>query len=447
MTMDVAMGLVSGASARGGERGGKGAQAGTTGFDDALAAKPAGRMPQGRRDEEAVPPPAQWMLGYGDRLVIAMPGAPAGPAAGDTSDAAPLPLLPQPDEMADVDAATEEDAPSMAVDAGQTAQAALTAPTQKEAQPKQDAGSPAASPGDDEDASAPRAAAPDDAAGTGKRRGQIAPSIAGGQSPTPAPATAAADRQPPRAEAAAGRTPANVAAQPDASTQQAQRPAPTAQQPVTFTMAADKPAASVQPADATQPRVNVLGFSTSAPPPAMPVQFAMPAQLSTTAAGLVATIEAEPTWRAAAAEAAVSQRGPAPGSVSTLRIQLNPAELGMVTARLTATGSQLEIEIRVESNDARQKLANDSDAILKALRGIGYDIDKVTIQQQAQQGGNAGQQQGASGRDAFLQGQEQEKAGTNAGGRDGQGSGNGTKAGHPDSGEMAAERPGGGVYI
>lgn len=205
-------------------------------------------------------------------------------------------------------------------------------------------------------------------------------------------------------------------------------------------------------ADKPQPVVSVLGFSTSSAPvvPANIVPANLASQLSATGAGVVAAIEAEPTWRAAAAEAA-PQRGQTAGVVSSLRIQLNPAELGMVTARLVATGSQLEIEIRVESNDARQKLAHDADAIVKALRGVGYDIERVTIQQAPQ--GSPGtqqqaQQQGAASRDPFMQqGQQQDQAGANAGGRNGQNSGNGATAAQRNAGEPGAERAGGGVYI
>ncbi len=205
-------------------------------------------------------------------------------------------------------------------------------------------------------------------------------------------------------------------------------------------------------ADKPQPVVSVLGFSTSSAPvvPANIVPANLASQLSATGAGVVAAIEAEPTWRAAAAEAA-PQRGQTAGVVSSLRIQLNPAELGMVTARLVATGSQLEIEIRVESNDARQKLAHDADAIVKALRGVGYDIERVTIQQAPQ--GSPGtqqqaQQQGAASRDPFMQqGQQQDQAGANAGGRNGQNSGNGATAAQRNAGEPGAERAGGSVYI
>ncbi|MBX9465969.1 MAG: flagellar hook-length control protein FliK [Aquamicrobium sp.] len=196
-------------------------------------------------------------------------------------------------------------------------------------------------------------------------------------------------------------------------------------------------------ADRVSAKVNVLNF-TAAPAPAQ----AAPPVLSTTATGLVAAIEAEGTWRTAAPDPAISAapRGTsAPGGVNTLRIQLQPVELGMVTARLVASGSQLSIEIQVESNDARQRLANDSEVIVKALRAIGYDIDKVTIQQGPQNGQSAAQQ-GASGRNDQMQPDQQGdrnargRGDQGAAGRDGGGARNG-------AGETMADRSGGSRYI
>jgi len=197
-----------------------------------------------------------------------------------------------------------------------------------------------------------------------------------------------------------------------------------------------------QNAGALAGKVNVLGFSAAAAP--APVTM-----MSPTAAGLVAAMGADPTWRAAAAE-------PAPGmtrtpnfssGVNTLRIQLNPAELGMVTARLTATGSQLEIEIRVESNDARQRLANDSDAIVKALRGVGLDVEKLTIQQGGSSSTNPNQS-GGGARDQNLAGQQMQSDGN---GRDrGNQQSDARDAEDAAAGlasELAAHRTGGGVYI
>ena len=64
-----------------------------------------------------------------------------------------------------------------------------------------------------------------------------------------------------------------------------------------------------------------------------------------------------------------------------LKIELHPAELGMVTASLRLAGEQLSIELKPETHEAYRHLATDSDAIVKSLRGLGFDVDKVTILQ------------------------------------------------------------------
>lgn len=64
-----------------------------------------------------------------------------------------------------------------------------------------------------------------------------------------------------------------------------------------------------------------------------------------------------------------------------LKIELHPAELGMVTASLRLAGEQLSIELKPETHEAYRRLTTDSDAIVKSLRGLGFDVDKVTILQ------------------------------------------------------------------
>ena len=119
----------------------------------------------------------------------------------------------------------------------------------------------------------------------------------------------------------------------------------------------------------------------------------------------------------------------------------------MVTARLTATGSQLSVEIQVESNDARQKLANDSDAILKALRAVGYDVEKVTIQQ-APQNTSGNPQQGSAGREHFMPNQQsQSDGGTNGqAGQQGGRTQDSERSAHGSS-ETPADNAGSALYI
>lgn len=69
------------------------------------------------------------------------------------------------------------------------------------------------------------------------------------------------------------------------------------------------------------------------------------------------------------------------GQAHSLKLQLHPAELGMVTASLRFAGEQLSIELQVENSEAYQRLSVDSETIVKSLRGLGYEIDRVTIVQ------------------------------------------------------------------
>ena len=64
-----------------------------------------------------------------------------------------------------------------------------------------------------------------------------------------------------------------------------------------------------------------------------------------------------------------------------LKIELHPAELGMVTASLRLAGEQLSIELKPETHEAYRRLTADSEAIVKSLRGLGFDVDKVAILQ------------------------------------------------------------------
>lgn len=68
-------------------------------------------------------------------------------------------------------------------------------------------------------------------------------------------------------------------------------------------------------------------------------------------------------------------------SSHTLKIELHPAELGMVTANLRLAGGQLSIELTPENHEAHRRLSADTDSLVKSLRGMGFDVDKVTVMQ------------------------------------------------------------------
>lgn len=68
------------------------------------------------------------------------------------------------------------------------------------------------------------------------------------------------------------------------------------------------------------------------------------------------------------------------GPMQSLKIQLHPAELGMVTARLRVTDGQLSIEVEVETSEAYNRLSGENEAIARALRSHGISVDQVVIQ-------------------------------------------------------------------
>lgn len=167
---------------------------------------------------------------------------------------------------------------------------------------------------------------------------------------------------------------------------------------------------NVQPAarsdsEPQQPRMNLATSQTFAQQVAA---NAMP--LGPTVASVVTAIAAAPEARTTRGEPPLpaSLRSGGTSSASTLNIQLQPAHLGLVTARLTATGSQLSIEIQVESNDAWQRLSSESDTIVKALRAVGYDVDRVSVQQSQQSNQPTAQQTASAGREqAAMQNQSE----------------------------------------
>jgi chemotaxis protein MotD len=148
------------------------------------------------------------------------------------------------------------------------------------------------------------------------------------------------------------------------------------------------------------PQLRVVNVQSTPAPAPLPSATGNPASAS-----VLAALEANPGFAAAAAEAtrtvlqAQTSRGE---TLHTLKIQLHPAELGTVTARLTLQGPQLIVELQVETSEARQRLNADSEAMMRALRAMGYEVDRVTIQQAPNTASNL-TGAGAPGRDAGFQ--------------------------------------------
>ncbi|WP_421916488.1 flagellar hook-length control protein FliK [Mesorhizobium sp.] len=113
--------------------------------------------------------------------------------------------------------------------------------------------------------------------------------------------------------------------------------------------------------------------------------FPVPAQnaMSQAAATVIDAIKADSGLQQAfsTAPAASQMTTSVAAPTHILKIELHPAELGMVTASLRLAGEQLSIELKPETHEAYRRLTSDSEAIVKSLRGLGFEVDKVTILQ------------------------------------------------------------------
>ncbi|MCR5855867.1 flagellar hook-length control protein FliK [Mesorhizobium sp. J428] len=130
-----------------------------------------------------------------------------------------------------------------------------------------------------------------------------------------------------------------------------------------------KPAVSgdARPADAARPApaaVTAVSMQTQPAAPAAP------------AAAVIATVRADASWAAYFRDTQPGAGAP----VNSLKIQLNPLELGNVTAHLRVKDDAVSVELTAETADAQRQLATDADTIAKSLRALGIDVDRVTVQ-------------------------------------------------------------------
>jgi len=113
--------------------------------------------------------------------------------------------------------------------------------------------------------------------------------------------------------------------------------------------------------------------------------FTAPASVNVnpTVAALVEVLAGEEGVRQTQSlQSAASFSAPKPsGPAQSLRIELHPAELGMISARLHLSGNQLMVEIIPDTHEGWHRLSSDSETITRAMRDLGFDIGKVTILQ------------------------------------------------------------------
>jgi chemotaxis protein MotD len=100
------------------------------------------------------------------------------------------------------------------------------------------------------------------------------------------------------------------------------------------------------------------------------------------AGNLAKAISQDPGWSEALSRAGTTSDLDAATikDVNTLKLQMNPENLGNMVASLTLKGEELSVQVRVETAEAYRHLTNDQDGLVKALQDQGYNIDQVTIQ-------------------------------------------------------------------
>jgi hypothetical protein len=173
----------------------------------------------------------------------------------------------------------------------------------------------------------------------------------------------------------------------------------------------------------------------------------------TNATTLAHAVKADPGWTAAldaADRLDTATLGRTMTEVNTLKLQMNPENLGSMVASLRLKGEELTVELQVSTVEAYRHLSADHDDIVKALQDQGFTIDKVTVQLNAADRTDTG-----ADRDMSRQGQMQRE------GQGGQSDFNNGRGGDrpgttqqqdiardvaPDDGAVGARHPGG-VYL
>ncbi|MGZ2466270.1 chemotaxis protein MotD [Sinorhizobium medicae] len=66
-------------------------------------------------------------------------------------------------------------------------------------------------------------------------------------------------------------------------------------------------------------------------------------------------------------------------TLNTLKIQMHPVDLGMVTATLRLKDDELQVDLKVETGEAFRQLRDDQSEMVKTLRAQGFTVDQVNI--------------------------------------------------------------------
>ena len=139
------------------------------------------------------------------------------------------------------------------------------------------------------------------------------------------------------------------------------------------------------------------------------------------AAAVTGAITQDPEWAAslsATGGLAPSEAAATGKVVNTLKIQMHPIELGLVTATLRLHGEELVVSLQVETGEAYRQLLDDKDTIVRALRGQGFAVDQISVQLAPADRGAGTQQGDSQGQQAQQQFSSQPQAREGGGGRE-----------------------------
>jgi len=145
--------------------------------------------------------------------------------------------------------------------------------------------------------------------------------------------------------------------------------------------------------------------------------------LTTPGKTLVDAVRENSNWSKTMASASVSQAiatKPDGTVLQTLKVQLNPIDLGKIDLNLKIVQGTMQIDVRTETIEAYRNLSLDQNGLAETLRGMGLKVDALTISgpQQAdsnnfQQGQNGNADQKA--REHFPQNGERQHGDESAG--------------------------------
>jgi flagellar hook-length control protein FliK len=147
------------------------------------------------------------------------------------------------------------------------------------------------------------------------------------------------------------------------------------------------------------------------------------------------------------------QQGMKP-ALKILQIQLQPADLGIVTVRMELKDTELTLHVEADRKETADLIRNDQETLNNLLRSAGYNVDTGSVRIMEGDRTLASQQSGQQGAQTNLQSSAQSQSGASdrqghaqRGGTGTNGGDTGHQTGRNDTNETTTNRAGRGVYV